>query len=70
MTISSSFTPVAHPTEEANVAFANLAPSFPVVEILIGGAPVAANLHFREGQPYVLTEKVPVRWPFIFRSSE
>ena len=70
VTISSSFTPVAHPTEEANVAFANLAPSFPVVEILIGGAPVAANLHFREGQPYVLTEKVPVRLPFIFRSSD
>ena len=53
VTISSSFTPVAHPTEEANIAFANLAPSFPVIEISIGGEPVAANLHFREGQPYV-----------------
>ncbi len=56
VTISASFVPLAHPTSEANVACANLAPSFPIVEIWIGGSPVASGLHFREGQPYKTIE--------------
>jgi hypothetical protein len=52
VTISASFTPLAHPSSEANVACANLAPSFPTIEILIGGTSIGAGLDFREGQPY------------------